>query len=190
MKIFVVVFILFASFQRIFETFSRRPKEKGQQQMLWSFYAFAILHVLIFGGALAEYVWVRMTLIWPVSIAGVVLYVGSLVLRNMAIRALGKFWSLVVEIREKHQFVREGPYRFVRHPAYAAIVLEVLVVPLAVNAWWAMAFAAATYVPLLVIRMKQEEVALAEKFGEPYRQYQREVGALVPKCASCCKHAP
>ena len=91
---------------------------------------------------------------------------------------------------------RSGPLAYNRKPAIkVAVTMEqhgVLLGGLkrSVNAWWAMAFAAATYVPLLVIRMKQEEVALAEKFGEPYRQYQREVGALVPKCASCCKHAP
>lgn len=186
--VFAVVFIIVVSLQRVMETFSRRPKEAGRQGMLWSFYAFVILHGVIFGGALVEYLVWRKTLSWPVTMVGLALYAISLVIRNLAIRALGRFWSLVVEIREKHQFVREGPYRFVRHPAYAAIALEVLCVPLVVNAWAAMLLAAVTYVPLLLVRLRQEEVALVEKFGEPYRQYQREVGAMIPRCGSLCCH--
>jgi protein-S-isoprenylcysteine O-methyltransferase Ste14 len=186
-KIAVIVFICFASAQRVLETFARRPKEAGPRQMMWSFYAFVLLHAVIFGGALVEFLWAGRTLVWPVSVAGLVLFGFSLWLRNAAIRALGRFWSLVVEIREKHQFVQDGPYRYVRHPAYAAIVLEVLCVPMVANAWWAMLFAALTYVPLLVWRLKVEEKALVEKFGEPYRQFQREVGALVPRCRCCCK---
>ena len=185
-KIAVVIFIILASAQRVMETFARRPRESGPKQMMWSFYAFVTLHAVIFGGALVEFLLAGRTLMWGWSAVGVVLYVFSLWLRNAAIRALGRFWSLVVEIREKHQFVQDGPYRYVRHPAYAAIVLEVLCVPLVANAWWMMLFAAVTYVPLLVWRLRVEERALVEKFGEPYRQYQREVGALVPQCGSCC----
>jgi protein-S-isoprenylcysteine O-methyltransferase Ste14 len=186
-QIVVIGFICLASLQRVLETFARRPKESGPKQMMWSFYAFVILHALIFVGALVEFLWVDRPLIWGLSAVGAVLFGFSLWLRNAAIRALGRFWSLVVEIREKHQFVQDGPYRYVRHPAYAAIVLEVLCVPMVANAWWAMLFAAVTYVPLLVWRLKVEEVALVEKFGEPYRQFQREVGALVPRCRRCCK---
>ena len=68
-----------------------------------------------------------------------------------------------------------------RHPAYAAITLEVLSIPLAVNAWWTLLFTAATYVPLLWVRLRQEERALVEKFGDAYRAYQREVGAVLPR---------
>jgi protein-S-isoprenylcysteine O-methyltransferase Ste14 len=59
--------------------------------------------------------------------------------------------------------------------------LEVLSIPLTVNAWWTVAFAAATYLPLLVYRLRVEEQALVEKFGDSYRVYQREVGALCPR---------
>ncbi len=178
---FAVAFLAGAGLQRLWETFKRRGTVPGQQQMRWSFYAFIVLHTLIMAGALVEFLLLRRTLVWPVTAVGLVMYAASLAVRNVAIRTLGRFWSLQVEIRSEHQLVREGIYNHVRHPAYLAIILEVLSIPLTVNAWATTAFAAATYVPLLVYRLRVEERALVEKFGDAYRAYQREVGALLPR---------
>jgi protein-S-isoprenylcysteine O-methyltransferase Ste14 len=181
---FAVVFLAVVGLQRLLETFKRRGTMAGQQQMRWSFYAFFILHTVIIFGSLTEYFFVRRALFWPATALGLILYATSLVVRNVAIRTLGRFWSLQVEIRSEHQLVREGIYNFVRHPAYLAIVLEVLSIPLTVNAWWTVLFAAATYVPLLLFRLQVEERALVEKFGNVYRSYQQEVGALVPRLSA------
>ena len=181
---FVLLFLGVVSFQRVLETFKRRGTLAGEQQMRWSFYVFFLLHALIMIGALIEFLFVRKTLLWSWSAMGFILYLASVALRNAAIRALGRFWSLHVEIRSEHQLVREGIYNFVRHPAYSAIVLEVLSIPLVVNAWWTMVFAAVTYVPLLLLRLRLEERALIEKFGGEYQIYQRAVGALVPKSSA------
>ena len=178
---FAVAFLAVVGLQRLLETFKRRGTIAGQQQMRWSFYAFFILHALIMAGAFAEFLLSDRTLRWPVTAVGLVMYVASLLVRNVAIRALGRFWSLQIEIRSQHELVREGIYNYVRHPAYLAITLEVLSIPMTVNAWWTMAFAAAAYVPLLVWRLRVEERALVEKFGDSYRVYQREVGALWPR---------
>jgi protein-S-isoprenylcysteine O-methyltransferase Ste14 len=178
---FAVAFLAAAGLQRLLETFKRRGTVPGQQQMRWSFCAFIVLHALIMVGALVEFLVLRQRLVWPLTAVGLVLYGVSLVVRNVAIRTLGRYWSLQVEIRAEHQLVREGIYRHVRHPAYLAIILEVLSIPMTVNAWATMAFAALTYVPLLLCRMRVEERALAQKFGDAYRAYQREVGALLPR---------
>jgi len=39
-----------------------------------------------------------------------------------ALRALGRQWSLQARVLEDHKLVREGPYRFVRHPIYSGIL--------------------------------------------------------------------
>jgi protein-S-isoprenylcysteine O-methyltransferase Ste14 len=179
---FAVAFLAVVGLQRLLETFKRRGTMVGQQQMRWSFYAFFFLHALIIIGALGEFLLSDRMLKWPATVAGLLLYATSLVVRNVAIRALGRFWSLQIEIRSEHQLVREGIYNYIRHPAYLAITLEVLSIPVTVNAWWTALFAAVTYVPLLVYRLRVEERALVDKFGDQYRSYQREVGALWPRC--------
>lgn len=85
------------------------------------------LRLLIINGfvvlfaALLEYV-LRDGTLTPLPYAiGVACGVASFVLRRRAIAALGRFWSLHVEMRETHQLVKEGPFRWVRHPAYLSI---------------------------------------------------------------------
>ena len=149
--------------------------------MQWSLYALYGSYSLVVGGALAEHLITRRPLIPWVSVVGLLAYLGSFVLRTVAIRTLREFWSLQIEIRSEHRLIREGVYSWLRHPNYAAILLEVLSIPLVVNAWVTLALALATFVPMLLYRTHCEEAALVEKFGERYRAYQREVGKLVPK---------
>ena len=177
----VAAFLLGAAIQRVVETFARRQLVPGEKKMQWSFHAFFWLHSIIMLGSLGEYLAFRRHLDWRWSGVGLVAYLGSVILRNVAIRTLGRFWSLHIEIRSQHQMIREGVYNYVRHPAYSAIVLEVLAIPLTVNAWWMLLFAAVTYIPVLLLRLKTEERALVEKFGDQYQRYQGEVGALVPR---------
>ena len=104
----------------------------------------------------------------------------SLVIRLIAIRGLGRFWSLQVEIRQEHRLVREGIYQYVRHPAYLAMMLEIVAIPLVVNSYYTVIFAIGAFVPALLVRWRYEEQELVRKFGDVYVQYQREVGAFFP----------
>lgn len=177
----VLLLLIAVGIHRMREGFKLRGAIPGQRQMRWSFYVFFWLHVLIMVGSFCEFVFLRQSLLPVWSGIGFVLFVLSLWLRSVAIRTLGKFWSLHVEIRDQHELIRHGIYNFLRHPVYAAIVLEVVSIPMMVNAWWTMLLGSATYLPLLLWRLHWEERAMVEKMGESYRIYQREVGALLPK---------
>ena len=101
-------------------------------------------------------------------------------IRRSAIAALGKFWSLHVEIRETHEFVRSGPFRWMRHPTYFSMMLELLALALILQAGWTALLVAVLFVPALLARVRLEEAALVEKFGEAYRAYQRSTPAVIP----------
>lgn len=104
----------------------------------------------------------------------------SFLIRRRAIAALGQFWSLHVEIREKHKLVQTGPFRFVRHPTYFSMILELLATWLLLDAHWTLLAAALIFAPTLWQRFRLEESALVEKFGDVYRAYQRSTPALIP----------
>src|SRR5260221_128453 len=74
--------------------------------------------------SITEFLLVPRTFHGEIYALGVLCAVVSFKLRWGAIAALGKFWSLHVEMRENHQFVQEGPFRFVRHPTYFSMILE------------------------------------------------------------------
>lgn len=58
--------------------------------------------------------------------AGIVLFVGSKALKYWAIRSLGERWSFRVLVQPGRPLVTTGPYRYVAHPNYIAVVGELV----------------------------------------------------------------
>jgi protein-S-isoprenylcysteine O-methyltransferase Ste14 len=115
-----------------------------------------------------------------VSAAGLVLMVAGTALRRAAIRALWSYFTVNVSILEGQRVIRRGLYGVVRHPSYAGLLLRYLGLGLAFADWPS---AALVFLPLLaatVYRIRVEEEALGEHFGEEYAAYARETKRLVP----------
>ncbi len=88
-------------------------------------------------------------------------------LRWAAMRALGARWSTRVLVLPGAPLVRHGPYRWLRHPNYLAVVIELFAAPLMFGAWrTAAAFSAANLLALRV-RIRCEEHALAGAATRP-----------------------
>ncbi len=97
---------------------------------------------------------------WPVWL---VLFVAAQVLRYAAISALGEAWNTRIIIVPGSRRVLTGPYRFVAHPNYVAVIMEFISVPLLVNApITAIVGTAANLFLLLRIRIPAERQALAQ----------------------------
>ncbi len=165
---------------RLVEIGAKRDTISGPVRENLTFRLFLIVGTAVTFGSLAEYLLIPRAFSWVALAAGVVCSVVSFWLRRNAIAALGRFWSLHVEIRENHQFVQSGPFRFMRHPTYFSMVLELLSFALIFNAWIAMLFIPLAFIPVLIMRLRLEEPALVEKFGDAYREYQSRVPMLIP----------
>jgi protein-S-isoprenylcysteine O-methyltransferase Ste14 len=176
-----VVFLVLVSTERLWETRASRRAERGQKQEAWSLPLFYVLHIAVLASVPVEYFLVERRLQAWVTIIGLVMVVGGLALRLAAIRTLGRYWSLHVEIRVQHQLIMEGPYRYVRHPAYAAVILEFIGIPLVGNCYYSLLLVFLLYFPVLAARIFCEERALTAKFGDAYAQYRKQTGALVPR---------
>lgn len=111
--------------------------------------------------------------------AGLALMVGGLLLRWYAVAALGRAFTVTVGTPTAQRVVAGGPYRWVRHPAYAGSLLTILGVLLcATNVMALLAFA----LPLAghAYRIAVEERALVEALGDEYRDYMRRTRRLIP----------
>jgi methyltransferase len=119
-----------------------------------------VLHTGLLVGALVE-VWVRRPGFVPaVGYPMLALVLASQALRWWCIATLGHRWNTRVIVVPGLPLVREGPYRWLSHPNYVAVVVEGLALPLVHSAWvTASAFTVAN-AALLTVRIRVENAAL------------------------------
>lgn len=84
-------------------------------------------------------------------------------LRIWIIASLGAFWTTRIITLPGAPLVRRGPYRVLRHPNYAVVVLEIAILPLAFSAYPIAAIFTVLNALLLAWRINAEEHALAPR---------------------------
>lgn len=138
-----------------------------------AFYALMVAtHAAILAAAAAEVVLLARPFRPALGLPMLALVAATMALRYWAIATLGPRWSTRVVVVPGLPVVTAGPYRFVRHPNYVAVILEVAALPLVHGAWWTAIGATLANAALLVARIRHEERALerhgayAERLGD------------------------
>lgn len=175
---------LAVSIGRLLEVKKKRDTVAGPVRENFTFRFFVLVGGFMTLGSIAEYYfrggYVSPSFSWISYAIGVLVAIVSFKLRWAAIAALGRFWSLHVEIRENHEFVQSGPFRFVRHPTYFSMLLETASFGLICSAWWMLLVILPIFILSLILRLRLEEPAMVDKFGDAYREYQKRVPMLLP----------
>jgi methyltransferase len=100
---------------------------------------------------------------WPLWLG---LFGGGQVLRYWCIASLGRCWNTRILVIPGFTAVKKGPYRWLMHPNYIAVALELAAVPLVFGAvTTAILATAANAALLLLIRIPEEEQALRMAYG-------------------------
>lgn len=99
---------------------------------------------------------------WPAAVAlpAAAAVVLAQALRWWAVASLGGRWTTRVLVLPGAAPVVRGPYRWLRHPNYLAVAVEVLALPLAAGAWRTAAAATLGNAALFALRIRAEERAL------------------------------
>lgn len=84
------------------------------------------------------------------------------VIRYWAVFSLGYFWNTRIIIIPNTDVVSKGPYRFLKHPNYLVVALEILCIPLLFNAFLTSILFTFTNVLLMKVRIPVEERALGK----------------------------
>jgi methyltransferase len=139
----------------------RALADGGVESEQRSFYGLMVaVHALFLAAAPLEVVAARRPFLpvlgWPM----LALVAAAMALRYWAVRSLGTSWNTRLIVVPGEPAVVGGPYRFVRHPNYVAVVVEMFALPLVHTAWLTALLFSAANAALLAARIPREEAAL------------------------------
>ncbi len=135
----------------------------GVESGLGHFPFMVVLHTGLLVGALVE-AWVRRPDVPPLlAWSMLALVVASQALRWWCIATLGRRWNTRVIIVPGLPPVTSGPYRYLRHPNYVAVVVEGVALPLVHAAWITAVVFSVLNAGLLAVRIRTENEALATR---------------------------
>jgi protein-S-isoprenylcysteine O-methyltransferase Ste14 len=120
-------------------------------------------------GARAASAWIGLVVLWL-----------GIALRVWSFHTLGRYFTFTVQTSGDQPVITSGPYRLVRHPSYAAILVAVVGLGLFIGNWLSLLWLVAAIACGLVYRIRIEERALLHDVGDDYRDYAATHKRLVP----------
>lgn len=119
-----------------------------------------VMHIAFFISLISEYVFFGKTLnnYW---IPLVILFLLAQALRYWAISSLGYYWNTKILVTPNTSPISRGPYKYIKHPNYLAVIVEIAVIPLIFSCY--LTFIIFTILNLIVLkrRIRIEEQALS-----------------------------
>jgi methyltransferase len=131
---------------------------------------FVILHTAAPLGLIVEVAAtnVRPGPLWPLWPLWLGVWIAAEWIRAASMRALGDRWSVRIFVVPGEPPIKRGPYRFVAHPIYIAVALELAAFPLLFGAWRTAICVAIANAALLAVRIRFEGRALRESEAPPF----------------------
>jgi protein-S-isoprenylcysteine O-methyltransferase Ste14 len=163
------------------QAFNERPEamrtERASTRVLLS--AVAVGFAVAFVAARS----VPAAMIRPAEVAGWVglgMMWSGIGLRLWSFRTLGRYFTFAIETSHDQPLITAGPYRVIRHPSYAALLVALIGVGVEIGNWVSLVGLTVATVCGLVYRISAEERALTQVLGSAYRDYAAAHKRLVP----------
>jgi protein-S-isoprenylcysteine O-methyltransferase Ste14 len=116
----------------------------------------------------------------PFVVIGTLTFLVGIWMIYRAHRDLGSSFSYTLEIRNEHQLVETGIYRFIRHPMYAAFLVWTVAQAMLLPNWIVGICAPLMLGILLAVRIPREEAMMLRTFGDGYKEYMNRTARLIP----------
>src|SRR5579863_5531851 len=163
MTVAYICLLVLVGIERLAElVISRRNQRKLEQQGVRKiaephFRWMVMVHTCVLIGAGADVFFLHRPLIPVLAISMSVVFVLSNVLRWWVIGILAEHWNVEVMASSSVGVVTSGPYRWVRHPNYVGVVMEVFSLPMIHTAWITAIFGTLGYFEILRRWVKIED---------------------------------
>lgn len=112
------------------------------------------------------------------QLAGLIVFICGIIIRIWAIRSLGEYYSHMVRTIDQHKIIDTGPYRLLRHPAYAGMITAHLGIVVLYFNYITLLIFALLLVPSIIVRIFMEEKALFDIEG--YADFARDRKRIIP----------
>lgn len=161
--------LLFLMIQRLIELLiaaknerwmkARGAIELGQSHYKW----FVLLHVLFFIAIVVEFQYKVITYSEQIPFYKLFFFIFLLAQlgRVWCIYSLGRFWNTKIIVLPKVALIKKGPYKYVKHPNYIIVFIELLFIPLIFGLYVVAIVFPFLHLLLLTIRVPEEEEALS-----------------------------
>ena len=164
---FYIGLVLVVAVQRILElrlskNNTKRLLDQGAVEVGSGHYpAMATLHTVWLFACIGEAMWRNQTPPMPLVVVGLTMLVIGQILRLVAIKTLGPRWTTRIIVVPHARVVNDGIFRFIRHPNYLGVVLEIAALPLIFGGWMTASIFTVANGWLLLVRIKTEEQELS-----------------------------
>jgi len=148
------------------------PFAEGErnQKIIMAITSLGFLALLIVPGLDHRFRWSHMP--WPVALLGDALLLAGW-LGILAVFRANTFAAATVQVAAGQTVISTGPYAVVRHPMYAAALVMLFGIPIALGSWWG-ALVVVALVPVLAWRLVDEERVLVRDL-DGYAAYRHKV---------------
>lgn len=130
------------------------PKESWQMKLFHSMWFIALIGETVFNGVLLQ---------GSPFLMVVFILVLAQCLRWYAIYSLGPYWSVDIYDVKDHPIIKTGPYKYIRHPNYLAVMIEFLFLPLLLGCFKTLIAGIIINIFILKRRIRLEEQSLIEQ---------------------------
>jgi methyltransferase len=143
--------------------------------------AMVVVHGLLVLLPALEVLFLRARASIPLAWAAGLAFALAEVLRGWSLSSLGRAWNARAIVAPDLRVVDVGPYRWIRHPNYLAVLIEFSAVPLFCGAWRSWIVLNLLHAPVLLLRIRAEERLLGDL--PDYRARMSRKGRFLPRRA-------
>lgn len=134
----------------------------GREHSSNSLWVVKVLQVSWFLAMIAEVWWLDRPFLPALAAVALLAVVVGQCLRYLSMRSLGRRWTLAIVTLPGTPLVESGIYRYLRHPNWLGVILEIAALPLVHSAYITAIFFSVVNAFLMVKRIQKEEQALSE----------------------------
>lgn len=180
--LFIIVFYLWAA-SEVYNTFRSRRTQQMPGTLQRDRGSYWVILLIVWGSMTVSFLARALNLgIFRniLQYLGLVLVAFGIAFREWAVVSLGRFFTVAVTIASGQKLVTRGPYRWLRHPSYSGSIISLVGFPLSLGTWAGGLLVLILSLGGYLYRVRIEETALLEVFGEEYRDYMQHTWQIFP----------